>query len=142
LEEEKGSRGGNKMEVLSPRGSGIEVHDDFVVACLSRVEQGQRKKEVHRFRAVTGDLIALRNWLLERGCTHVAMESTGVYWRPVYDRLVGFFELTVANAQHMKAVPGRKTDQQDAEWIADAVRNTACSRRVLCRLVSSKTCVA
>ena len=53
------------MEVLSPRGSGIEVHDDFVVACLSRVEQGQRKKEVQRFRAVTGDLIALRNWLLE-----------------------------------------------------------------------------
>jgi transposase len=111
------------MEVLYPRCCGIDVHDDFVVACFSRVEQGHRKKEVQRFRAVTGDLIALRNWLLERGCTHVAMESTGVYWRPVYDRLFGFFELTVANAQHMKAVPGRKTDKQDAEWIADLLQH-------------------
>src|SRR5260370_9325181 len=111
------------MEVLYPRGSGIDVHDDFVVACFSRVEQGQRKKEVQRFRAVTGDLIALRNWLLERGCTHVAMESTGVYWRPFYDRLFVFFELTVASAQHMKAVPGRKTEKQDAEWMADLLEH-------------------
>jgi len=111
------------MEVLYPRGSGIDVHDDFVVACFSRVEQGRRKKELQRFRAVTRDLISLRNWLLERGCTHVAMESTGVYWRPVYDRLFGFFELTVANAQHMKAVPGRKTDTQDTEWIADLLQH-------------------
>lgn len=111
------------MEVLYPRCCGIDVHDDFVVACFSRVERGQRKKELQRFRAVTRDLIALRNWLLERGCTHVAMESTGVYWRPVYDRLFGFFELTVANAQHMKAVPGRKTDKQDAEWIADLLQH-------------------
>src|SRR5258708_34395242 len=106
------------MEVLYPRGSGIDVHDDFVVACFSRVEQGQRKKEVQRFRAVTGDLIALRNWLLGRGCTHVAMEPTGVNWRPVYDRLFGFFKLTAANAQHMNAGPGRKTDKKTREWIA------------------------
>jgi transposase len=114
LEGEKESKGGNKMEVLYPRCCGIDVHDDFVVACFSQVEQGQRNKEVQRFRTVTGGLIALRNWLLERGCTHVAMESTGVYWRPVYDRLFGFFELTVANAQHMKAVPGRKVRREVA----------------------------
>jgi len=111
------------MEVLYPRCCGLDVHEEFVVACFSRVEQGQRSRELQSFRTMTGGLIALRNWLLERGCTHVAMESTGVYWRPVYDRLFGFFELTVANAQHMKAVPGRKTDKQDAEWIADLMQH-------------------
>jgi transposase len=123
LEGEKESTGGTKMEVLYPRCSGIDIHEGFVIACFSRVEQGQRSKELQRFRTVTKELMALRNWLLERGCTHVAMESTGIYWRGVYDRLSGFFELTVANAQHMKAVPGHKTDVQDAEWIADLLQH-------------------
>jgi transposase len=68
-------------------------------------------------------LLTLRAWLLEKGCTHVGMESTGVYWMQVYRRLEGFFELVVANAQHIKAVPGRKTDVQDAEWIADLLQH-------------------
>lgn len=111
------------MEVLYPCCSGIDVHEQFVVVCLSRVQQGQRHKELRRFETYTADLLALRNWLLEEGCTHVAMESTGIYWRAVYDRLFGYFDLTVANAQHMKAVPGRKTDIQDAEWIADLLQH-------------------
>ena len=94
------------MEVLYSRCSGIDVHERFVVVCLSRVEHGQRTKELRRFGTMTGDLLRLRKWLLETGCTHVAMESTGIYWRPVYDRLYGYFELIVTNAQHMKTDPG------------------------------------
>lgn len=111
------------MEVLYSRCGGIDVHERFVVVCLSQVEQGHRTKELRRFGTMTGDLQLLRKWLLEAGCTHVAMESTEIYWHPVYDRLYGYFELIVTNAQHMKAVPGRKTDVQDAEWIADLLQH-------------------
>jgi transposase len=111
------------MEVLYERCCGIDVHQSFVMAGLSIVEAGQRRKEVRRFRCVTAELLALRDWLLSEGCTHVAMESTGVYWRPVYRRLAGFFEIWLVNAQHLKAVPGRKTDVQDAEWIADLLQH-------------------
>jgi len=72
---------------------------------------------------MTRELLALSDWLLEAGCTHAAMESTGSYWKPVYNLLEGSFELLVVNAQHMKAVPGRKTDVKDAEWIADLLRH-------------------
>ncbi len=91
--------------------------------CLSIVEAGVRRKEIRSFRNETADLLALRAWLLQEKCSHVGMESTGVYWMPVYRRLEGFFELTVTNAQHMKGVPGRKTDVQDAEWIADLLQH-------------------
>ncbi len=111
------------MEVLYARCCGLDVHQRFVVACLSIIEAGQRRREIRTFGCTTGELLALRNWLLKSGCTHVAMESTGVYWRPVYQRLLGFFELVVANAQHLKAVPGRKTDVKDAEWIADLLQH-------------------
>jgi transposase len=111
------------MEVLSARCCGLDVHQSFVMAGLSIVEAGQRRKEVRRFRCVTPDLLALRDWLLSEGCTHVALESTGVYWRPVYRRLAGFFEVWLVNAQHLRAVPGRKTDVQDAEWIADLLQH-------------------
>jgi transposase len=111
------------MEVLYERCCGIDVHHSFVMAGLSIVEAGQRRKEVRRFRCVTAELLALRDWLLSEGCTHVAMESTGVYWRPVYRRLAGFVEVWLVNAQHLKAVPGRKTDVQDAEWIADLLQH-------------------
>lgn len=107
------------MQVMYQRCAGIDVHLRFLVVCLSIVETGQRRKEIRTFRHETADLLALRAWLLQEGCSHVAMESTGVYWMPVYRRLEGFFELVVANAQHIKTVPGRKTDVQDAEWIAD-----------------------
>jgi transposase len=111
------------MEVLSPRCCGLDVHQGSVVACLSIIENGLRRKEVREFATHAASLIGLRDWLLAQGCTHVGMESTGVYWGPVYRRLYGFFEQVVANAQHIKAVPGRKTDIKDAEWIADLLQH-------------------
>jgi transposase len=111
------------MQVMYQRCAGIDVHLRFLVVCLIIIEAGVRRKEIRTFRNETADLLALRAWLLQEGCTHVGMESTGVYWLPVYRRLEGFFELTVANAQHMKAVPGHKTDVQDAEWIADLLQH-------------------
>lgn len=111
------------MQVMYQRCAGIDVHLRFLVVCLSIIESGQRRKEIRTFRNETTDLLALRTWLLQEQCRHVGMESTGVYWMSVYRRLEGFFELVVANAQHIKAVPGRKTDVQDAEWIADLVQH-------------------
>ncbi len=111
------------MQVMYQRCAGIDVHLRFLVVCLSIIEAGQRRKEIRSFRNETADLLALRAWLLQEQCSHVGMESTGVYWLPVYRRLEGFFELVVANAQHMKAVTGRKTDVQDAEWIADLLQH-------------------
>lgn len=111
------------MEVVYQRCAGVDVHLRFLVVCLSIVEGGQRRKETRSFRNETTDLLALRAWLLQERCSAVGMESTGIYWMPVYRRLEGFFELVVANAQHMKAVPGRKTDIQDADWIADLLQH-------------------
>jgi transposase len=96
------------MNVMYARCCGIDAHKTFVIACLSIKEEGVSRKEVRRFATMSRDLVTLRSWLLETGCTHVSMESTGVYWRTVYAHLHGFFEIVVANAQHMKAVPGRK----------------------------------
>src|SRR5437660_4547152 len=112
-----------RMQVMPQRCAGVDVHLRFLVVCLSIVEGGQRRKEIRSFRNETADLLALRAWLLQERCGAVGMESTGVYWVPVYRRLEGFFELIVANAQHIKAVPGRKTDVQDAEWIADLLQH-------------------
>ncbi len=111
------------MQVMYQRCAGIDVHLRFLVVCLIIIEAGQRRKEIRTFRNETADLLALRAWLLQEQCTHVGMESTGVYWMPVYRRLEGFFDLIVANAQHIKGVPGRKTDVQDAEWIADLLQH-------------------
>ncbi len=111
------------MEVVYQRCAGVDVHLRFLVVCLSIVEGGQRRKEIRSFRNETADLFALREWLVQEKCSAVGMESTGVYWMPVYRRLEGFFELIVANAQHIKAVPGRKTDIQDADWIADLLQH-------------------
>jgi transposase len=111
------------MQVMYHRCAGIDVHLDFLVVCLSIIEAGKRRKEIRTFRNETADLLALRAWLLQEGCTHIGMESTGVYWLAAYRRLEGFFELIVANAQHIKRVPGRKTDVQDAEWIADLLQH-------------------
>jgi transposase len=123
-EEEKVTlKGEMNMQVMYQRCAGIDVHQRFLVVCLIILEAGQRRKEIRTFRTETADLLALRAWLLQEGCTHVGMESTGVYWMPVYRRLEGFFELIVANAQHIKGVPGRKTDVQDAEWIADLLQH-------------------
>ena len=107
------------MEVLHPRCCGIDVHKASAVACL-RLQQGARAKtEIQKFGTTTGELLRLHAWLAEAGCTHVAMESTSVYWKPVFNLLEGSFEVVLANAYHIKAVPGRKTDVNDCEWIAD-----------------------
>src|SRR5215471_20446823 len=83
-------------------------HQRFVVVCLIVVEGGKRRQQIRTFRNETAELLALRAWLVQERCTHVGMESTGVYWMPVYRRLEGYFELVVANAQQIKAVRGAK----------------------------------
>ncbi len=108
------------MQTLVERGCGLDVHQATVLACLLIVlKNGRVHKQMRTFGTTTRELLTLRDWLLSEGCTHVAMESTGVYWKPVYAILEGALEIVVANAQHVKKVPGRKTDVKDAEWIAD-----------------------
>src|SRR6202163_2946399 len=108
------------MQTLVERGCGLDVHQATVVACwLIVLQNGKVRKQMRTFGTTTRELLSLREWLLSEGCTHVAMESTGVYWKPIYAILEGSFEIVVANAQHVKKVPGRKTDVKDAEWIAD-----------------------
>jgi transposase len=112
------------MDVIYPRCCGLDIHKKTVVACLMTSEAGQLPAQTIRtFSTMTADLLALADWLHAAGCTHVAMESTGVYWRPIYNILEGLFTLLVVNAQHMKAVPGRKTDVKDAAWIAELLRH-------------------
>ncbi|MBO0783023.1 MAG: IS110 family transposase [Ktedonobacteraceae bacterium] len=111
------------MEVVYPRCSGFDVHKCFVVVCLSVVEQGQRHKELRQFSTMTNEILALKEWLKASRCTHIAMESTGVYWKPIHHLLEASFEIVLVNAQHMKNVPGRKTDVKDAEWIADLLQH-------------------
>jgi len=108
------------MDIQMKHACGLDVHQATVVACLlSVLNSGKVKKQIRTFGTTTRELQALREWLQAEGCQHVAMESTGVYWKPVYALLEGPFELIVANAQQIKNVPGRKTDVKDAEWIAD-----------------------
>jgi transposase len=108
------------MQTLIERGCGLDVHQATVVACLLIVRKdGKVQKQIRMFGTTTRELVGRREWLLSEGCTHVAMESTGVYWKPIYAVLEGALEIVVANAQHIKKVPGRKTDVKDAEWIAD-----------------------
>jgi transposase len=111
------------MERIVERCAGLDVHQATVVACVLIDRHGKRpSKEVRVFGTMTQDLEALRDWLREERVTHVGMESTGVYWRPVYAVLEDCgFALIVGNARHMRNVPGRKTDVKDAEWIAELV---------------------
>ena len=112
------------MAVIYPRCCGLDIHKTTVVACLLTTEKGQPPaKTIRTFDTMTTDLLALAAWLHTAGCTHVARERTGVYWRPIYNLLEGLFTLLVVNAQPMKAVPGRKTAVKDAEWIADLLRH-------------------
>src|ERR1700733_4300723 len=108
------------MDVLYERCAGLDVHKDTVVAC-ARISGpgGESKREVRTFATTTRGLLELSDWMTEHGCTHAAMEATGVYWKPVWHVLEGAFELVLANAAHIRNVPGRKTDINDATWIAD-----------------------
>lgn len=106
------------MEVLYPRCAGLDVHKDSVVAAI-RCVSAPTHLEVRSFGTTTSDLFALGDWLASHGCTHVAMEATGIYWKPVWHLLDDRFELVLANAAHIHNVSGRKTDVNDAAWIAD-----------------------
>ncbi len=112
------------MEAIVERCCGLDVHQASITACLIvGGADSKPRRDVRTFRALTSDLREMAQWLREEGCTHVGMESTGVYWRPVYAILEGQFELVVGNARHIRNVPGRKTDVKDAEWIANLVRH-------------------
>ena len=107
------------MKTLHSRCAGLDVHKVEVVACLRLVSKRKVEREVRRFPTTTQGLLELSEWLERGGCTHVAMEATGVYWKPVWHILEGRFALVLANAAHVKNVPGRKSDVNDATWLAD-----------------------
>lgn len=112
------------MDTLYPCCAGIDVHKDNVVVCARRCDRpGKPSEEVRSFSTMTRDLLALADWLAERGVSHVAMESTGVYWKPVFNILEGAFRVVLVNAEHIKKVPGRKTDVKDCQWIAQLLQH-------------------
>jgi transposase len=111
------------MERLYTCCAGLDVHKQTVVACLLRPTDGGEDKEVRTFGTTTAALIALREWLLAAGCTPVAMEATGTFWKPIHNILEGCCTLLVVSAAHMQAVPGRKPDVRDAEWIATLLQH-------------------
>jgi transposase len=112
------------MRVMHERCAGLDVHQKTVVVCGLMGPAGSNPEVERRtWATTTSQLLELQDWLRERGITHVAMESTGTYWKPVWAVLDGQFDLTLCNAAHVKQVPGRKTDQKDAEWIADLLRH-------------------
>jgi len=108
------------MDVIIDKGCGLDVHKETVVAC---VMGSGIKKEIRTFSTMTGDLFRLKGWLTEKGITHVAMESTGPYWKPVFNVLDDSFEVILANARYIKNVPGRKTDVKDSEWMCRLLRS-------------------
>ncbi len=109
------------MDVVHEVCCGLDVHKKSVTACV--LWASGRRRQTRAFGTFTRELLELGDWLRACGVTHVAMESTGVYWKPVWNLLEGQFEMLLVNAQHIKAVPGRKTDQKDSEWIADLLQH-------------------
>lgn len=111
------------MEILYPCCAGLDVHKKTVVACIRRLGPGSRvHREVRTFGTMTANLLALADWLAAAGVGPVAMESTGVYWKPIFNLLEGRFTVLLVNPQHLKRVPGRKTDVKDCEWIAQLLQ--------------------
>jgi transposase len=112
------------MDILYRCCAGLDVHKRTVVACVRRIDAaGQARQEIRTFGTMTCDLLGLSDWLAERGVEHVAMESTGVYWKPVFNILEGRFAVMLVNARHIKQVPGRKTDVKDCAWIAQLLQH-------------------
>jgi len=108
------------MDIIVERGAGLDVHKQRVVACVMGVGM---KKEVRTFLTVTNDLLRLKAWLKDHHITHVAMESTGIYWKPIFNMLEDTFDVILVNPRHVKNVPGRKTDVLDAEWLCKLLRS-------------------
>ena len=111
------------MEVLYARCCGLDVHKSSITACVLIAQAGKPLKHIRRFGSTTRELRELMAWLREFGVEHVAMESTGVYWKPVWNVLESHFQIVLANAQHIKAIPGRKTDTKDCQWIAELLQH-------------------
>ena len=112
------------MDVVFERCAGIDVQKRTVVVCrLTADAEGQLVAQTQTFGTTTGDLLHLSDWLADGGCTHVGLESTGEYWKPVYNLLEGTFTVWLLNAQHIKAVPGRQTAVNDAQWSAELLRH-------------------
>jgi transposase len=120
------------MQVVYPRCCGLDIHKKTIVACVLLTDaDGAPRRFVRTYGTMTADLLALGDWLRFHAVTHVAMESTGVLWRPVFNvrEEEGRSTLILVKAQHIKALPGRKTDVKESEWLADPARALACSRR-------------
>lgn len=112
------------MEIVYRCCCGIDVHKESVTACVLWAEDGQQRREQKRkFSTFTRDLLAMADWLRDCGVTHIVMESTGVYWKPVWHILEGQFQLLLVNAQHVKAIPRRKTDRRDSAWLAQLLQH-------------------
>jgi transposase len=112
------------VEILHPRCAGIDVHKQTVVVCARRADApAKARQQVRTFGTMTADLLALADWLAEQGVTAVALESTGVYWKPVFHLLEGRFQVLLVNAGHVKQVPGRKTDVKDCQWLAELLQH-------------------
>src|SRR4029079_19569971 len=112
------------MDILHTSCAGLDVHKQEVVVCVRKLtDGGSVRSEVRTFRTETNALLEMADWLTDEGVTHVAMESTGVYWKPIWNLLEGVFELILVNAEHIKQVPGRKTDVKDSQWIAELLQH-------------------
>jgi transposase len=111
------------MDILYSCCAGLDVHKQKVVVCVPKLTGGVVRQEVRTFRTETNALLDMADWLTEEGVTHIAMESTGVYWKPIWNLYEGIFELLLVNAEHIKAVPGRKTDVKDSQWIAELLQH-------------------
>jgi transposase len=111
------------VDVLHTCCAGLDVHKEIVVACVRRAHGGKVRQEVRTYRTETNALLELADWLTDLEVTHVAMESTGVYWKPIWNLLEGVFEMLLCNAEHIKAVPGRKTDVKDSQWICELLQH-------------------
>src|SRR4051794_37628445 len=111
------------MDILYPCCAGLDVHKKTVVACrIFKATTGEQVVESRTFATLTPDLLCLSDWLRAAGVTHVAIESTGVYWQPVYNLLEGDFTMLLVNPRHFKNVPGRKTDVKDARWLTELLQ--------------------
>jgi transposase len=111
------------MHIVHPRCCGLDVHKASLSACISLCGPEGKERHLRRFGTMTRDIAELAAWLSEHGVTTLAMESTGVYWKPIWNLLEGKFDMLLVNAQHIKAVPGRKTDMKDCDWIAELLQH-------------------